>query len=229
MIKQVKMLLNKHTTGFRRILAMTVLILFALLMSAFITGSSVAGIIPSATIILAIFYYSSEILLKLRKMDGQFTYLISHQAHDIKDINYREIESLINLRHYIKLRHPIWGLRGFASSPDFLFHIYRIICERKPQTVLELGRACPKNVDFQAKPYGAWRLKSLRRAALEKKPPTSCIWMRIAARKALRSRSKAFSLRAKGKATPVFALLAKTFPWGLVRWPQAASACSLMS
>jgi len=28
-------------------------------------------------------------------------------------------------------------------------------------TITDLIRACPKNMDFQAKPYGVWRLKSL--------------------------------------------------------------------
>ncbi len=69
---------------------------------------------------------NSEIAIKKSIIDGQ-------------DNQFRQIESILWLQRFLDIQRPLPWTRGWAASPDFLLHIYTIIRNNRPKTVVELG------------------------------------------------------------------------------------------
>jgi len=65
--------------------------------------------------------------------------LESYRRLQIAGRDYRQVESLFSLFSSIQFKHPLPPMRGWAISPDFANLIIKVLAERRPRTVLELG------------------------------------------------------------------------------------------
>lgn len=52
---------------------------------------------------------------------------------------YNQIDALLSINSFIKIRHPLPIMRGWPASPDFILRLINIIFETKPKTILDVG------------------------------------------------------------------------------------------
>lgn len=52
---------------------------------------------------------------------------------------FRQIEALISLNTAMGLPYPLAQTRGWASSPDLLLTLYRVVAEKQPKVIVECG------------------------------------------------------------------------------------------
>jgi predicted O-methyltransferase YrrM len=77
---------------------------------------------------------------------------------------YSQLEALLWLRDLLQVSYPLRPMRGFAAGPDFLLELVRVVDERKPKLVVELGSGV-STVVISARLKGVGRVVSLEHDA----------------------------------------------------------------
>ena len=64
---------------------------------------------------------------------------ISRELSKVERLNFRQLESYLQLLQILGINQPLPATRNYAASPDLLLEICRIIYSSKPKFIVELG------------------------------------------------------------------------------------------
>ena len=98
-----------------------------------LAGASIGGCDPAAFLAAAM-GASVLVVLILGVASG-----IRSRVDDTAVVSFAQIEALMWLVSILGLSRPLRPTRGYAASPDFLLELVRLIDEKQPLRVLELG------------------------------------------------------------------------------------------
>lgn len=111
-----------------------------------------------AILLVGTFGTTALIWREIRRYRGQVKTLHESTKKFIRasaEREFKQLEALISLNSAMNLPYPLAPTRGWASSPDLLLTLYRIVADKQPQVIVECGSGTSTVVLARAaKEYG---------------------------------------------------------------------------